>query len=217
MINPVQLPERGAAVDTRTGWMKRSLKIGLVVAAVVAAGAAVGGVAVAATTTTTHPITLCVGTLLSNVTGPGGDGRCDRLQTTITVASAGDVAALAARMDAADETNALQDLKIESITNRTNADRTIFNRRFLEDEAKIASQQAAFDKLKASLPGSLTATNVVNSISPGIYYDATVNGSSLQPGSHVWLNETGYGAVSEMGQADADGYFGPNVRPLRAT
>jgi hypothetical protein len=84
--------------------MKRSVKLGACIAAAVGIGSLVSGLAVATTATTMHPVTLCVNKIDGEVSAPGSTGQCSKSQTAIQVASAADVAALATRMDAAEQT-----------------------------------------------------------------------------------------------------------------
>lgn len=134
--------------------MKRSLKLGLAVA-MAAAATAVGGVAVADTTTTTNPITLCVGKLGGNVTAPDSDGQCKKLQTAIQVASASDVAALAARADAIEALNHGQITIITSLPSGAGDFTLTVSARGLQSSTELTGY-AAWSNVSAYGWGTLT-------------------------------------------------------------
>jgi hypothetical protein len=147
--------------------MKRPIKITALIAAAVAAGSIATGLAAASTTTTvTHPITLCVSKVGGGtVATPGLNGQCSRAQSAINVASASDVAALAARLDTAEQTISDQAAAISSLQS---------------ENSSLGGRVAAAENIVAALP-RLTLIH-----DGGTTF--TLDGANLRSGSMVTLH-----------------------------
>lgn len=193
--------------------MKRSRKLAGLVIAVAAAGSLATGLAVASTTTTTHPITLCVGKLGGNITAPGSNGQCSKLlQTAIQVASDSDVAALAARADAAEATILSQGQTIQSqgatisdhATRLQQAEGTInhldqtlqlYGDTIGRQAAQLQQDEAAIKALENAVGGKLSFTAAADL--PGTFSWRLV-GSKLQPNSNVQVRNQGGSLVATV-------------------
>jgi hypothetical protein len=182
--------------------MNRSVKLAVLAVGCVAAGSLATGLAVATTTTTTHPITLCVTKVGGVVTTPGSNGQCSKLQTAVQVASASDVAAIAARMDAVETAN-------QSLTNQLHTDEQTISSQanvIASLSSRLDSDETTLNALANRFHAQLTATS--QPADPGNAFYWTATGSNLEPGSPVILHETIQSVIpysKQIGTADANG------------
>jgi len=127
------LSRTGGYSPIRSGRARQIMKGLLKPIALVTVGLLVGGAVAAGAATTTNPVTLCI---RANSVRVSADDTCGSRETKVQVASAEDVAALAARMDA-------NDAAIAGL------------------QASVQAQQAVIDELVAEvLPGELQMTLV---------------------------------------------------------